>query len=315
MSLPEGLLDRYREYLTGAKGRSENTVRVYLDDLRPFVEFLKREEISCDSLDRKYLRKYLAWLATSARGREGGYAKVSVARKLVSLRAFYRFLLQEDLVQSNPVPKGRTFRVKVEKRLPVFLGKGEAEKFVEAPDPSTGLGLRDRAILELLYSSGMRLAELAGLDLSDVDTKAKEARVWGKGSKERVVLLGGPAVAALEEYLSSARPSLAGERPTTALFLNRYGNRLSRRSIEKAVKRYALESAVNPGSHTHTLRHTFATHMLEGGADLRVVQELLGHSSPATTQIYTHVTQNQARKVYLNTHPGAREPQERPKEE
>lgn len=305
MSIPAPLLERYREYLIGTKGRSENTVRVYLDDLRSFGEFLERQELAVDGLDRQSLRKYLAWLATSARGRDGGYARVSVARKLVSLRAFYRFLLQEGLVQANPIPKGRTFRMKVDKHLPVFLGKTEVVQLLQSPDLSNKLGIRNRAILELLYSSGVRLSELTALDIKDVDMQAQEMKVWGKGSKERMVLLGRPAVKAVEHYVRMGRPALE-QKPILALFLNRYGGRLSRRSVEKIVKRYALEAAISPGVHTHTLRHTFATHMLEGGADLRVVQELLGHSSPATTQIYTHVTQSQARKVYLASHPRAK---------
>lgn len=305
MPIPASLLERYREYLIGTKGRSKNTVRVYLDDLRSFGEFLERQELAVDSLDRQSLRKYLAWLATSARGRDGGYARVSVARKLVSLRAFYRFLLQEGLVQANPIPKGRTFRIKVDKHLPVFLGKTEVVRLLQSPDLSNELGIRNRAILELLYSSGVRLSELTALDIKDVDMQAQEMKVWGKGSKERMVLLGRPAVKAVEHYVRMGRPALE-QKPILALFLNRYGGRLSRRSVEKIVKRYALEAAISPGVHTHTLRHTFATHMLEGGADLRVVQELLGHSSPATTQIYTHVTQNQARKVYLASHPRAK---------
>ncbi|MCZ6866170.1 MAG: tyrosine recombinase XerC [Chloroflexi bacterium] len=313
MPIPASLLERYREYLIGTKGRSKNTVRVYLDDLRSFGEFLERQELAVDSLDRQSLRKYLAWLATSARGRDGGYARVSVARKLVSLRAFYRFLLQGGLVQANPIPKGRTFRIKVDKHLPVFLGKTEVVRLLQSPDLSNKLGIRNRAILELLYSSGVRLSELTALDIKDVDMQAQEMKVWGKGSKERMVLLGRPAVKAVEHYVRMGRPALE-QKPILALFLNRYGGRLSRRSVEKIVKRYALEAAISPGVHTHTLRHTFATHMLEGGADLRVVQELLGHSSPATTQIYTHVTQSQARKVYLASHPRAKREKEAKRE-
>jgi len=306
-------LERYREYLIGTKGRSENTVRVYLDDLRSFGELLGRQELAAYGLDRQSLRKYLAWLATSAKGKDGGYARVSVARKLVSLRAFYRFLLQEGLVQANPIPKGRTFRMKVDKHLPVFLGKTEVVRLLQSPDLSNKLGIRNRAILELLYSSGVRLSELTALDIKDVDMQAQEMKVWGKGSKERMVLLGRPAVKAVEHYVRMGRPALE-QKPILALFLNRYGGRLSRRSVEKIVKRYALEAAISPGVHTHTLRHTFATHMLEGGADLRVVQELLGHSSPATTQIYTHVTQSQARKVYLASHPRAKQEEEAKRE-
>jgi integrase/recombinase XerC len=178
------------------------------------------------------------------------------------------------------------------------------DRLLEAPDPDSEVGIRDQAILEMLYSSGVRLSELAALDVDDVDLQAREAKVWGKGSKERIVLLGGPAVQALHHYMTASRPELT-DAPTTALFLNRYGGRLSRRSVQKIVKKSARQAAISPRTHTHSMRHTFATHLLEGGADLRVVQELLGHSSPATTQIYTHVTQRQAKKVYMASHPRA----------
>ena len=299
------VVDRYHEYLTGTVGRSQNTVRIYLDDLRGFITYLHREKISAEKLDRKALRGYLAWLATSARGAAGGYARVSVARKLVALRSFYRFLVHSGILKYNPIPKGRTFNVKMEKRLPMFLDAREIELLLAAPDSSQGLGIRNRAILELLYSSGIRLSELVSLDIGDIDIETKEVKVRGKGAKERIVLIGKPAALIIQEYIMSIRPSIE-QRPSQALFLNRYGNRLSRRSIEMIVSRNAMLATIRPGVHTHTLRHTFATHLLEGGADLRVVQELLGHSSPATTQIYTHVTQSQARKVYMSSHPRAR---------
>ncbi len=310
----DDLLHRFRESLRGQKGLSENTVRVYTTDLRPFQGFLLMENLGVRDMDRQSLRRYLAWLSTAARGKDGGYARVSVARKLVALRCFYRFLVQEGLVPSNPIPRGRTFNIKVEKRLPVFLGREEVERLMAVPDVSQPLGMRDRALLEILYSSGLRLSEFHGLDMGDMDLKAMELRVRGKGSKERVVLMGRPAAESLNAYLRSGRPGIQGmnsqDGPTAGagspLFLNRYGRRLSRRSIEKIVGRYAMQAPVRPGVHPHTLRHTFATHMMEGGADLRVVQMLLGHSSPATTQIYTHVTQNEARAEYMTTHPRAK---------
>jgi integrase/recombinase XerC len=301
----EELVQRFAEALRGQMGRSENTVRVYTTDLRPYLAFLEQEDQDVRGLDRRHLRRYLAWLSTSARGKDGGYARVSVARKLVALRAFYRYLTQEGIVPKNPIPRGRTFNIKVEKRLPVFLGREEAERLVENPDVSQPLGMRDRAILELLYSSGIRLSELHDMDTKDLNMTTSEARVIGKGSKERVVLLGKPAVESIALYIRSARPYLAGDDTDDALFLNRYGGRLSRRSIETIVSRYAALAATRPDVHPHTLRHTFATHMVEGGADLRVVQDLMGHSSPATTQIYTHVTMNEARAEYMTTHPRA----------
>ena len=301
----EGLVDRFRSSLKGQRGLSNNTVRVYIADLKPFVQFLEKEGLEPVHLNRQLLRRYLAWLSTSARGEQRGYDRVSVARKLVVLRSFYRFLAQEGVVPFNPVPKGRSFNIKVKKRLPVFLGKDEAMKLMAAPDLSTPIGMRDAAILELLYSTGLRLSELGNLDISDISIDAHEVKARGKGSKDRIVLLGKPAMKSLDSYLNNARPYLLSNN-ASALFLNRYGGRLSLRSIEKIVGKYAAKAATRPGVHTHTLRHTFATHMLEGGADLRVVQQLLGHSTPATTQIYTHVTQNETRAEYMTTHPRAR---------
>ncbi len=298
------LARRYESYLRGQRGRSENTIRAYLDDLQPFLTFLEGDEIAVDQLDRDHLREYLAWLMTDANAGKP-YVKASVARKLVVLRSFYKFLVQEGLASANPVPKGKSMRVKVEERLPKFLGDRQVTDLLEAPPDDSPQGVRDRAILELLYAAGVRLSELVSLDVGDVDPAGRLARVTGKGSKERIVLIGRAAQAALEQYLKLARPGLMGDKPTRALFLNKYGNRLSRRSVEKLVARYALKANVEQAVHPHTLRHTFATHMLEGGADLRIVQELLGHASPATTQIYTHVTKTQARKVYLQTHPRA----------
>ena len=301
----DDLLQRFGESLRGQKGRSENTVRVYTTDLRPFLAFLDSENLDARQLDRRHLRRYLAWLSTSAKGSAGGYARVSVARKLVVLRSFYRFLVQEGLVASNPITKGRSFNITVKRRLPVFLGRDEVERLLAAADATRPLGMRDRAILEMLYSSGIRLSELHGLDTGHINMVEREVKVRGKGSKERVVPLGRPAVESLALYLDSARPRLETDG-IQALFLNRYGGRLSRRSIEKIVGRYAMLAATRPGVHPHTLRHTFATHIMEGGADLRVVQELLGHSSPSTTQVYTHVTQNETRAEYMTTHPRAR---------
>ena len=298
----DALLERFPAFLRGQRGLSENTVRIYLADLASFHDYLYREGLSLTDMDRQLLRGYLAWLVTEAGIRGRGYSRVSVVRKLTVLRAFYKFLVQEGLFTSTPVPSGRSLRIKVDRPLPGFLGQNEVERLLEAPDDTAPVGARDRAILELLYACGVRLAELHGLDLDNVDLEGRQLLVRGKGSKERWVVFGRPAQAALAHYLQQARPQLM-TKSETALFLNRYGRRLSRRSIEKLVRRYAAQAATRSGVHTHTLRHTFATHMLEGGADLRVIQELLGHSSPTTTQIYTHVTNKEALAAYLNHHP------------
>jgi len=298
----DALLERFPAFLRGQRGLAQNTVRIYMADLSSFRDYLSRQGLSLTDMDRQLLRGYLAWLVTEAGSDARGYARVSVARKLTVLRSFYRFLVQEGLFTSTPVPSGRSLRIKVQKPLPVFLGKREVERLLEAPDDTTPLGTRDRAILEVLYSCGVRLAEIQELDLENVDLPRRELLVRGKGSKERWVVFGQPTHDALAHYLQEARPLLS-IKPEAAVFLNRYGQRLSRRSIEKLVRRYAAQVGTRYMVHPHTLRHTFATHMLEGGADLRVIQELLGHSSPTTTQVYTHVTKQEALAAYLAHHP------------
>ncbi len=316
--LPENLaeFDAYRErfplFIRGQRGLSENTERVYMADLQAFREYLARENLTLRDMDRTTLRAYLAWLATPARDGGRGFERVSVSRKLTVLRSFYLFLVQEGMFQSTPVPSGRSFRLKVSKTLPTFLGHREADRLLDAPDESTTMGIRDKALLELLYGCGVRLAEVHGMNLSDISFGQRSILVRGKGNKERETLYGQPAEEALMHYLNEARPELAEEagtgEKTDAVFLNRYGQRLSRRSIENLVKKYGAQAATRDPVHPHTLRHTFATHMLEGGADLRVIQELLGHSSPQTTQIYTHITKAEALEAYLSHHPRADEP-------
>jgi integrase/recombinase XerC len=303
----DSLFHKYELFLRGQRGLSENTSRIYLSDVDSFRRYLGQEGRSLTQMDRQVLRGYLAWLATSARDGKEGYARVSIARKLTALRSFYRFLVQEGLFRSNPVPAGRAFQMKVEKPLPIFLGQHETGRLLDTPDESNVMGVRDKAILEVLYSCGTRLAEIQGTDLPDLDLPKRQILVRGKGSKERWVLFGKPAEAALRRYLQESRPKLA-TGSTPALFLNRYGQRLSRRSIEMLVRRYAARAGLRDGVHPHTLRHTFASHMLEGNADLRVIQELLGHSSPTTTQIYTHITKQEARHAYLHCHPRAADP-------
>ena len=303
----DALAQRYPAFLGAQRGLSQNTVRVYLADLASFRQYLCQTELSLTDMDRAMLRGYLAWLATSAGEGSKGYARVSVARKLSVLRSFYRFLVQEGLFRSTPVPSGRSFRLKLQKPLPGFLGKAEVQRLLDSPNDTTPLGIRDRAVLEVLYACGTRLAEIQSLNLADVHFPRREILVRGKGSKERWVVFGRPTEKTLSRYVNEARPLLAAG-PEKALFLNRYGERLSRRSIEKLVRGYAARAGTRDGVHPHTLRHTFATHMLEGGADLRVIQELLGHSSPTTTQIYTHVTNQEALAAYLSHHPRASEP-------
>ena len=306
------LLDRYSLFLTGQRALSDNTRRIYLDDLHTFLTFCRQQGHALRDMDRQLLRAYVANLATVGRTdgpRPIGYARVSIVRKLTALRTFYNFLVQEGWFKSTPVPSARSFPVKVERPLPTFLVEGEAKRLLAAADDDeTPEGLRARAIMELLYASGVRLAELHGMNLGDVQHERREILVRGKGDKERWVLYGEAASNALDHYLSDGRPQLATGAETDApLFINRYGKRLSRRSIQKIVSDYAARAGLKEGIHPHTLRHSFASHMLEGDADLRVIQELLGHSSVSTTQIYTHITKQEARRAYMDFHPLASE--------
>ncbi len=288
----------FRDHLRTNRQLSAYTVRNYTSDVASYADFLRLRRVSdLDKADRKFLRDYLAWLL------ELGYVKSSVSRKLTALRAFYGFLGDRGDIKRDQTDLITSPRL--DRRLPVVATRREVETLLATPDAATDIGRRDRAILEVLYSSGLRVAEICSLDVGDIDFKHRELRVVGKGDKERIALLGKPSVMALTEYAHRPREKLLNRQSQTALFLNRYGGRLSIRSVERLVKRYALKAGLDSNFHTHTLRHSFATHLLDGGADLRVVQDLMGHSSPATTQIYTYVSTEQARKVYLQSHPRA----------
>jgi integrase/recombinase XerC len=292
------LLTGFHEHLQAEKGLAPLTVRNYKTDLEPLRQFMGRQGLyDFNGLDRAALRAYLAWL------HELGYVRPSIVRKLSVLRTFLQWLRRRGVIHHDPVPpKGM---MKMDSRLPRFLSQEEAGKLVQAPDTSRPLGARDRALLELIYAGGLRVSEANAINLSDVNMKTREVRVWGKGAKERIVLIGQAARDAISLYLKEVRGKVASLEAGGALFVNRFGARLSQRSIQKIVRRYAAQSGLGVRVHTHTLRHSFATHLLEGGADLRVVQELLGHASPATTQVYTHVTALEARRAYMAAHPRA----------
>ena len=293
------LLGNFETHLSGERGLAALTVRNYRTDLEPLREYMRlRQVATLKALDKNALRGYLAWLV------ELGYARSSIVRKLSGLRSFLKWLLGEKLIDHDPLPRRGV--MKRDSRLPRFLSQEEAARLVAAPDTSEPLGTRDRALLELIYAAGLRVSEARDLDMRNVNLQSMELRVTGKGAKQRAALIGRTARDALALYLSEVRPRLANRASGSALFLNRYGSRLSQRSIQEKVRRYAAKAGLRSGVHTHTLRHSFATHLLDGGADLRVVQDLLGHASPATTQVYTHVTQARAREVYLAAHPRAR---------
>ena len=316
----ETRVQEFIRHLSAERGLSPRTEEAYATHTRRFLGFLEVERVDdLASIDRPVMRRYMATLGNS------GLAKSGIALRLSAVRAFFRFLSMRGVVPSRPLwskrsREGRALAPKQEKRLPSFLTQTEAARMLAAVDTTTVQGLRDQAILELVYAAGLRVSEAAGLDLGDMNLSERELRVEGKGSKERMAYMGEPAAAALARYLRerhvftgdrAARENGAGRgrgRRSDAVFLNRYGRRLTPRSIQRIVKETARRAGLDAERvHTHTLRHSFATHMLDGGADLRVVQELLGHSSPATTQIYTHITQAQARKMYESAHPLARQ--------
>jgi len=291
------IFKNYIAYLEAEKNASKYTVRNYTNDLLEFFDFVSSQGIdSLKDVNKQTLRGYLAHLM------ERGRAKASIARKLSAIRSFYRYLMREEMISASPA--AATVSPRLDKRLPIFLTVDEAKRLVESPDISQPQGQRDRALLELLYASGLRVSELVNINVEQGNLDTNEIRVWGKGSKERVVLIGAPAARALTAYVNEGRRILLGEKKNSALFVNRYGGRLPARRVQKILAKYARN--INKKVHPHVLRHTFATHLLDGGADLKVVQELLGHADLQSTQIYTHVTQSRARKIYLSAHPMAR---------
>lgn len=307
------IFDQYLKYLEVERNASHYTIRNYSNDLvgnykrgseKGFFQFLKLRNIdSINCVDKQVLRDYLSYLIKQ------GIAKGSITRKLSAIRSFYRYLVREGILTYNPIEQAALPRR--DKRLPSFLTIEETVRLLQTNDLKTPQGLRDRCLMELIYASGLRVSELAKLSYEQVNLDTGEIRVWGKGSKERIVLIGTPATKSLNDYLDKGRPLLLGNNiENNYLFLNNKGDRLSERMIQKILNKCARLAGIEKRVHPHLLRHTFATHLLDGGADLRVVQELLGHANLATTQIYTHVTQSRARKVYLSAHPMAKDKSE-----
>lgn len=301
------LIDKFLTAMDEVRGASHYTVKSYSEDLRQFADFLEENAINnIQAIDTRILRNYLYHLQSL------GLAKTSRARKIASLRSFFDYLASQSIINQSPAIGIRS--VKLDKRLPKFLRNDEIDQLLSAPKDNP-LGLRDKALLETLYASGMRAGELVSINVEDVDFIQAAIRVIGKGNKERITLLGQKAIDALELYLEQGRPLLISEIPTAKmpkviptstsgpLFVNRYGVRLSDRGVRKMFDRYCNEVSSNLKITPHVLRHTFATHMLSNGADLRFVQELLGHSSLATTQIYTHVTTERLQEVHRKAHP------------
>lgn len=297
----QGLIRQFIHHLETEKNASPHTCRNYLRDLEQFEGFLESSgtalssegEVAIERVDRMVIRKYLSFLHRKNR-------KSSIARKLSTLRSFFKYLAREQIISTNPAKPVST--PKVEKLLPTALSVDEAFRLVESPskeDGSIEAELRDRAFMELLYSSGIRVSELVGLNLNRVDLDLGIVKVLGKGRKERIVPVGAKAVEALKAYLEN-RGTMEDDSP---LFVNLRGGRLTARSVARFVKKYARNSGIFRKIGPHSLRHTFATHLLDAGADLREIQEMLGHASLSTTQRYTHLSLGKLMEVYDRAHP------------
>lgn len=292
---------RFLRFLHVEKNAAELTLKSYREDLTALVDFLAQtngKPPKPSELTPADLRSYVAAL------HEAGYARASVSRKLASLRSFFRFAIREGITNENPARPLRNPRS--QRKLPHFLSSDEIEKLLSAPPRSTKLGLRDRAIFETMYSAGLRVSELVGLNDGDIDWEESLARVRGKGRKERLGPLGSHAIKALRQWLDAR--TLASDQPEgrdAPVFTNKFGRRLTTRSVGRMLEKYLKITGLDSRTSPHTLRHSFATHLLNSGADIRSVQELLGHKSLVTTQIYTHVSTAGLREAYEKAHPRA----------
>ncbi|MGZ5351517.1 MAG: site-specific tyrosine recombinase XerD [Actinomycetota bacterium] len=300
-------IERFLDHLSVERGLSSHTIAAYRRDLTRYASFLRSRGIADARRVRdRDVSAHVAAVSSSTHGDGKPYRATSVVRALSSARAFHRFLLREGEIDRDPT--AGVVRPKRPRRLPRPLSVDDVTRLLAQPDPGDAAGLRDRAVLETLYGAGVRISELVGLDVDDVDLEDGSVRVFGKGSKERDVPLGRYARDAISAYLTRVRPQLATARSRSALFLNLRGGRLTRQGCAGILAKHAAAARIGRGVSPHTLRHSFATHLLEGGADVRVVQELLGHASVATTQVYTLVTKEHLREVYYTSHPRARGP-------
>lgn len=299
-------LDQFVGYLELERNYSSNTIRAYINDLRQLID----READVSSYESSDIHPASGWLAAESlrmyiRDIQDRYSRPTVARKISAIRSFCRYLRREQLIEEDPSKMVRG--PKLARRLPACLDRDEVTRLFGATD-GTPLGVRDRAIMETLYASGMRVSELCALRIQDYNRMAMEMRAFGKGSRERIVLLNPSANSWLQTYLDEHWSKVAGQgepNPDSPLFVSREATRLSTRSVHRVVIKYAVRAGITKTITPHTLRHTFATHLLEGGADLRVVQDLLGHSSISTTQIYTHVSLERLRRIYMSSHPRA----------
>lgn len=292
------LIDHFTHFLAVEKGLSMNTLESYQRDLVMYTAYLQEAGVrDIQDSSRTHIIGYLLQL------QEKGRATATLSRNMASIRAFYQFLVKDKWILHDPSIHLET--PKIEKRLPKVLTVQDVERLLEGPDMSTPAGIRDKAMLEMLYATGIRVSELVNLEISDVNLEMGFLKCMGKGSKERIIPLGRIAIDVVEQYIQAGRPRLLKAKPESALFLNHLGKKITRQGFWKLIKKYALKAGIMAEITPHTLRHSFATHLLENGADLRSVQEMLGHADISTTQIYTHITRSRIKDVYAKTHPRA----------
>ena len=294
----ESYVNQFINYLADERGLAQNTLESYGRDLRQFQTYLEssNKEFLKDS-NRNTILAYLTSLQTKGR------AVSTISRNLAAIKSFYQYLVRERYLDKDPAANLES--PKLEKKLPKILTIGEVEELLKQPNNTLPAGMRDKAMLELLYATGIRVSELISLNISDVNLDMGYIKCYGKGAKERIVPLGSIAAKCVQEYITKGRSKLVRTYDEAALFVNHHGNRLTRQGFWKIIKKYAQEASITKEITPHTLRHSFATHLLENGADLRSVQEMLGHADISTTQIYTHVTKNHLKEVYDKTHPRA----------
>jgi integrase/recombinase XerD len=293
----EGWIDRFLHYLAVERGLADNTLASYHHDLQQFASFLSERKAGVESTTAALIVDYLEGLERKGR------KPATISRHLATLKSFYHFLLQERVINQDPTVDLEFPRLS--RRLPRVLSVDEVEFLLGQPHTGRPAGLRDKAMLELIYATGLRVSELVSLNVGQVNLEMGVVRCLGKGQRERMVPMGSIAAYWVRRYLEQARPQMIRSSEDEALFVNHQGQRLTRQGFWKILKKYARQARLDAGITPHTLRHSFATHLLENGADLRVVQELLGHADISTTQVYTHLTRRHLREVYQRTHPRA----------
>ena len=284
-------IEQFIQYLIAEKNYSQHTAKAYSTDMLEFYDFIKQKNIELINCNKNIIREYLASLYNK------NLKKSSIIRKFAVLKSFYKFLIIINAIQINPTTSMST--PKKDKRIPIFLTEQEMKNLLELPN----IDLRDKAMLELFYSSGIRIEELVSINLKDVDFMSSNVKVFGKGSKERIVPVGDICLFAIKNYLDERRKNGLNYSVNSPLFLNKYGNRITQRGARKILHNWFMKSGITKKISPHTLRHTFATHLLDNGCDIKSVQQMLGHKNLSTTQIYTHVTLESLRKIYNKAHP------------